>query len=311
MKRTKLRVLQLMTIAVVVVLTSCNIWEDNSNCAMHIQFKYDYNMLQQNLFPTQCDKVELFVFNADGKLIQRIVEEGEALKNQDYAMPLHLDAGNYTLMAWAGHKSSYALTNANNGSSLHEMILDLNHKDYNWQQPLEPLWNGTPIPLSIENTYGEKRTINLIKNTNRLNLKLYSKDNDFNANDVEIRIKSANGSYHYDNSPADKKSITYRPFKEENLNGKEAAYSIDCLRLVDGEDVKLSVINKKTGESMLPTREIDLIDFLLKTKPQGMGRQEYLDREDTWNFSLYTKQAFIAIMIQINGWIVWSQDDEL
>lgn len=317
MKRTKLRMLQFMAILFMAMLTSCNIWEDNSHCATpmpsptYIKFKYDYNMAYQDLFPVQCDKVELFVFDANDNLIQRIEESGDALKNQNYKMPLELSAGDYTLMAWAGHKESYTLENAENGTSIHDILLHLNHTNHTSNKELEALWNGTILPLSIKETSGKTETINLVKNTNRFTIKLHSMSDDFDANDFIVEIKSANGSYHADNTSADNNKIIYQPFFAESVTPKESAYSLDCLRLVDGEETRLRIIDKKTGSSMLPTEDIDLIDFLLKTKPMGMGRQEYLDREDTWEFSLYTKQTFIAIMIQINGWTVWSQDDEL
>lgn len=312
MKWIIVRRLRMLLILTTVLLNACNIYEDTGCGPLHVDFKYDYNMSYQNLFRQECKKIELFIFDDHGVLIKRIIEESDLLEQCDYKMPVRLNPGNYTFMVWAGDLKSYTLNKTTIGvTSLNEMTLDLKHTNHLSKEPLEPLWNGTPLSVSVRSGYGRSETINLIKNTNRLNISLHSMNETFNAHDIAIEVKCANGSYYYDNSQGDKSPITYRPYKSENKTEQEAMFEIDLLRIVKGVETKLRVINKKTGQSMLPMEEIDLVDFLLKTKPHGMSDQEYLDREDTWNFSLYTKQNFIAVMIQINDWIVWSQDDEL
>lgn len=312
MKPTLIRMSKVMLTLTTVLLSACNIYEDRSCPPMHVEFKYDYNMFYQNLFAEQCNKIELFIFNDKGILVERIAEEGNRLKDINYKMPVRLNDGAYTFMAWGGHKDSYSLHSAVIGAtSITEMTLRLNSIDNHSKKKLEPLWNGTPISVSVRNGHGGIETINLIKNTKHLNITLHSKNESFNAEDVAIEVKCANGSYLYDNSKADDTEIIYSPFQAENKTELEASFAIDLLRLVKGDKAMLSIIDKKTGKSMLPTDDIDLIDLLLKTIPYGMSAQEYLDREAIWDFSLYTKESFIAIMIQINGWTVWSQDNEL
>ena len=60
------------------ILTSCDMFhEDLPECRLFVKFKYDYNMLFTDAFHTQVDKVELYVFDKDGKFLFSQVEEGD------------------------------------------------------------------------------------------------------------------------------------------------------------------------------------------------------------------------------------------
>ena len=59
-------------------VTSCNIFdEDLPECRLYVKFKYDYNMLFTDAFHTQVDKVELYVFDKEGKFLFMQSEEGD------------------------------------------------------------------------------------------------------------------------------------------------------------------------------------------------------------------------------------------
>ena len=61
-------------------VTSCNIFdEDLPECRLYVKFKYDYNMLFTDAFHTQVDKVELYVFDKEGKFLFMQSEEGDVL----------------------------------------------------------------------------------------------------------------------------------------------------------------------------------------------------------------------------------------
>ena len=85
------------------ILTSCDMFhEDLPECRLFVKFKYDYNMLFTDAFHTQVDKVELYVFDKDGKFLFSQVEEGEALATGNYQMEVKLPIGEYQFLAWAG-----------------------------------------------------------------------------------------------------------------------------------------------------------------------------------------------------------------
>ena len=279
---------------------------------MYVQFCYNYNMSYQDKFNEQCDKIELFLFNSDNVLVQRIENHRELSIGDKYKLPLYLAPGTYTIVSWFGHKDSYTFTTVTpQRSTKEELILKLNDNNGLSNKPLESLWNGVTTTFTISQAYGHTEEINLIKNTNRIQFTLTSLDDDIYADDIEIKLTAANSSYSYNNELADNKQITYLPFEQSNVNKNSASFTIDMLRLIEGEDVYLTIKDKHTQKSLLPKEALNLTEFLLKTKPTTMTNQEYLDREDLWKFDLYTASYFVAIMIQINEWTVWTQDNEL
>lgn len=61
--------------------------------------------------------------------------------------------------------------------------------------------------------------------------------------------------------------------------------------------------------------EIDLIGYLLKSKPDGMDGQEYLDRRYEWDVDIRlgdgADNGYIALSITINGWTYWFHPTDL
>ena len=53
---------------------------------MLVKFKYDYNMLHTDAFHTQVDRVELYIFDKDGRYLFSQVEEGEVLATGYYTI---------------------------------------------------------------------------------------------------------------------------------------------------------------------------------------------------------------------------------
>ena len=107
-----------MLIVAIWLLSSCtNLYEDLPECRLFVKFKYDYNMLYADAFHTQVDKVELYVFDKDGKYLFKQSEEGAALVTGSYLMEVELPVGEYQFMAWAGAHDSYDITSMTPGSS--------------------------------------------------------------------------------------------------------------------------------------------------------------------------------------------------
>lgn len=291
------------------------IYDDLSDCHMYIRFKYDYNMDKTDKFADQCDKVEVFLFDAEGVLVRTITDNSAALKNPGYRIEVPIHSGDYTVMAWAGRKDSYDLTDMTVGTSTKDdLILKLKTSANTHNGELEPLWSGTPVSFTYTGSSHHTETIDLVKNTNTVNLLIAGlKTGSLDLNNVEVKITAANGSYLYDNAFADTQTITYLPFGSSTVTldpqTENLKFSLNTLRFVKGHNVRFSVIDKTTGKSLLPFADMDLIEYLLKTKPSGMTDQEYLDREDTWNITLLP--AYQSVTIEINGWIVWTQDSEL
>ena len=62
------------------VLFSCtSIDETLPECQLYVRFRYDYNMEFADAFHAQVDKVELYVFDKNGKYLFKQAEEGLSL----------------------------------------------------------------------------------------------------------------------------------------------------------------------------------------------------------------------------------------
>mgnify|MGYP002533542713 FL=1 len=81
--------------------------------------------------------------------------------------------------------------------------------------------------------------------------------------------------------------------------------------------MKLTVTEKSTGRKIDigGSEAVNLVEYLLKSRPEGMGRQEYLDRRYDWDVSLRlgdnAQNGYIALSITINGWTYWFHPTDL
>ena len=78
------------------IVASCDSFnEDLPECRLSVKFKYDYNMEFADAFHAQVDKVELYVFDKNGKYLFKQAEEGSALSTGNYLMEVELPVGQY------------------------------------------------------------------------------------------------------------------------------------------------------------------------------------------------------------------------
>ena len=148
-----------------------------------------------------------------------------------------------------------------------------------------------------------------MRNTNDVAVGLTRGDAPVGVSDFVIEITGANGAYDYRNAFAgNPRRITYRPCPE-TTTGETAR--LHTMRFVQGSDVSLAVRSVSSGRAidMGGNTEIDLIDYLLKSKPDGMDGQEYLDRRYEWEVDIRlgdrADNGYIALSIKINGWTYW------
>ena len=95
----------LTAVITVSALSSCGmIYEDEGDCNTYcdVRFVYDRNMEFADAFASKVEAVDLYVFDADGKFLRQVSERGDALKADGYRMPLDLQPGRYTVLAWCG-----------------------------------------------------------------------------------------------------------------------------------------------------------------------------------------------------------------
>ena len=306
-----------MLIVAIWLLSSCtNLYEDLPECRLFVKFKYDYNMLYADAFHTHVDKVELYVFDKDGKYLFKQSEEGAALVTGSYLMEVELPVGEYQFMAWAGAHDSYDITSMTPGSStITDMKLQLiREESFIIKHELEPLWYGEIIKVNFTGTTHQTETINLIKDTNKVRFVFqgYREDSwQVNVNDYDYEIIESNGHLAHDNSLLDDDVLSFQPYITEQVSPYSAAVELNTMRLMANRQTRFVVTEKATGKKVF---NINLIDYLAMTKLGGnkMETQEYLDRESEFKIIFFFSEAesWLAVQVQIGDWIWRIQTEE-
>lgn len=297
------------------MMTSCDSFnEDLPECRLFVKFKYDYNMLFVDAFHTQVDKVELYVFDTNGKFLFKQAEEGALLGTGNYLMPVELPVGQYQLMAWAGARDSYDITPLTPGvSTITDLELQLKREEsLIINKQLEPLWYGEINNIDFTGTTHQIETINLIKDTNKVRFifQAYSDDEwELNMNDYEYEIIESNGYLGHDNSLLDDDILSFRPYYMNQESSSLVAVELNTMRLMSDRQTRFIVTEKTTGRKVF---NIDLIAFLSMTSMEdnNFGLQEYLDRQDKYKIVFFFSESWLTVQIEVNGWVYRTQTEE-
>lgn len=213
---------------------------------------------------------------------------------------------------------------------------------------LSPLWHGEAIkgksvlyttPASGNSVREEVTTIGLMKNTNNIRI-VVAQVNQHPEKEIPVTraikddmftyaIYDDNGKMNYDNSLMEDNLLTYQPFvtetdrvttrafsdEDEAANTYPAAVAeISVARLVETQNPKLKIYNKKSQTELLPDGA--LIRYLGLLKEQNfidMPLQEYLDRQDSYGMVFFVDEnlTLINTVIQINDWVINLNDFDL
>jgi hypothetical protein len=312
--------------------TSCNdglgTFDGEGDCGVYISFKYDYNIKFANAFANEVNSVALYVFDEEDTLIDQLTTtDKEALSDDEFEMVLQLDPGEYRLLAWGGlmnEESFDLLANAEIGKTKLQELQVRMHRDHNAsgdavvEKDLLPLYHGSMeiVVDDVEGTY--KHTMSLMKDTNVVRILLNElSGHEADADDFIFEIEDSNGLYDWDNTLLDDEQITYKAwYKEsvstdtetmsraqESVGGALAELTIGRIR-ADKSPI-LRIRNSETGEDIV---RLPLAEYALMVKGQynlGMSSQEYLDRVDEYNMTLFLNEGeWVSTSILIHSWRV-------
>lgn len=298
------------------IMTSCDSFnEDLPECRLFVKFKYDYNMEFADAFHSQVDKVELYVFDKDGKFLFKQTEEGSTLGTGSYLMEVKLPVGQYQFMAWAGAHDSYDITSLQAGvSSIADLKLQLKREEtLIIDKELEPLWYGEINNVDFTGTTDQTEVINLIKDTNKVRFVFQGSNEDswgVDANAYTYEIIESNGYLAHDNSLLGDDNLSFRPYHIEQKNLAAGIVELNTMRFLANRNARFVVTEKATGKKVF---DINLTDFLVMTKIEGhnMSAQEYLDRESEYKivFFFADNDPWLVLQININGWTWYFQHE--
>ena len=298
------------------IMTSCDSFnEDLPECRLFVKFKYDYNMEFADAFHSQVDKVELYVFDKDGKFLFKQAEEGSTLGTGSYLMEVKLPVGQYQFMAWAGAHDSYDITSLQAGvSSIADLKLQLKREEtLIIHKELEPLWYGEINNVDFTGTTDQTEVINLIKDTNKVRFVFQGSNEDswgVDVNAYTYEIIESNGFLAHDNSLLGDDNLSFRPYHIEQKNLAAGIVELNTMRFLENRNARFVVTEKATGKKVF---NINLTDFLVMTKIEGhnMSAQEYLDRESEYKivFFFADNDPWLVLQININGWTWYFQHE--
>lgn len=298
------------------IMTSCDSFnEDLPECRLFVKFKYDYNMEFADAFHSQVDKVELYVFDKDGKFLFKQAEEGSTLGTGSYLMEVKLPVGQYQFMAWAGAHDSYDITSLQAGvSSIADLKLQLKREEtLIIHKELEPLWYGEINNVNFTGTTDQTEVINLIKDTNKVRFVFQGSNEDswgVDVNAYTYEIIESNGYLAHDNSLLGDDNLSFRPYHIEQKNLAAGIVELNTMRFLANRNARFVVTEKTSGRKVF---NINLTDFLVMTKIEGhnMSAQEYLDRESEYKivFFFADNDPWLVLQININGWTWYFQHE--
>ena len=327
------RVLLASAMVVAMLAVSCKdglIFDGEGDCGIYyrIRFKYDYNIKFADAFANEVNSVALYIFDHNNTLIEEITTtDKEALSSGTFEIPLELEPGHYTLLAWGGlmnEESFDLLADAEVGTTkLEEMQVKM-HRHYNdnneaiVDKDLLPLYHGT-MALEVVDTPGTyTETISLMKDTNAVRILLHEMSgHDVDADKFIFEIKDNNGLYDWDNTLLDDEAITYKAWYQttgsadmEQTSRTVTEINVALAELTIGRmraeaSPILYIKSRETGEDLV---RISLADYALLVKGyyrQGMSDQEYLDRQDEYTLTLFLDEGeWVSSYILINSWRV-------
>lgn len=320
------------------MFTSCNILsEEEEDCAVYVSFKYDMNMEFTNAFSEAVNSVTLYAFDENGVLAFQKTEEGELLKQDGYRMRLdevrrNADKVEYDFITWAGEpdNESFSIPVLTVGKSTkEELICQLNRAGNGVvDDDLEDLFHGQVAKQSFGRSAAGEVVVPLVKNTNSIRIILQEVSGEpLNVKDFHFSVYDKNGKMDYDNTLMEDELLTYKAWhtgnghvgldegqvNEEGLTEINVAIAeLTTARLMADMEPILTITRVEDGSQVLSIPLVQAALLYKREKYSDMPNQEYLDREDEYNFTFFLENGkWISSNIIINSWRVILQDSEL
>ena len=328
-------------VAAALAASSCQngfIFEGEGDCGTYyrIRFRYDYNIKFADAFAAEVNSIALYVFDENDVLVEEIATtDKKALSSGNFEIPLELLPGKYTLMAWGGlmnEESFDMLADTKVGVTRRKELQVRMHRQHDEDgkarvsEDLLPLYHGT-MPLEVKALPGTfTETMSLKKNTNVIRILLHEMSgHDVDADKFIFEINDSNGLYDCDNNLLDDEMITYSAWHQSTGSADvddtdvKAVTSVSVAlaeltigRMRAGDSPVLHIKDRETGEDVF---RIPVADYALLVKGyyrQGMGDQEYLDRQDEYTMTFFLDEGkWVSSVIYINSWRVVLNNSEL
>lgn len=299
----------------------------------HRQALKSYVIPANDVFVGTVTSVHLFVFDAEnGDLVFEKTDKAENLVD-GCIMPVDLDPGKYTFVAWCGldsndennaFKLQHSYTRAAGDKCAIKMINDsepVHDKKY------EAVYHGITRDFTVTNyNMGTEIPVLLTKDTNDIHVWIQHTGKKLSKDEYEVVFTDANGEMDFtDNSlVSEDKTLTYKSHKTEILE-TETEYNGDKMesgaliahlsvsRLLESHSATARIaVRDKEGKEVF---SVPFIKYVLQIQDDTDDNQYYLDCEDTYNCSFYFNGVtpdgtWIPFNIIVNNWVVVPDQNE-
>lgn len=318
-------------------LASCDsaIYDKEGDCEPRyaLSFRFTKNVLNADAFGPQVTDIHVAVYDPDGKLILSQSEHRDPTVENDYRMPLDLQAGSYDIIAWCEGPAMtqgavhFTLAGQEPGDDIFSSAAFFNPQGsqqtgYRFADDLVPLFYGRAVGITCNASDQGDITfppIYLTKDTNVITVMLQNIGGQpLDPYMLDFAISAENSMLNSANSlTASEIEFQYLPWDKTALkatltdgdssdtpDGVKTEFTTS--RLLADHEQRLTVTRKDTGDRII---DIPLIEYLLLVRSnyqQAQTEQDYLDMVDAYSlvFFIGDNYEWMKSRILINGWRV-------
>ncbi len=283
-----------------ILLHAC-IKEDLSGCGITtLEVHYVNNAMNPDSYLTEVNKLDLFVFDHKGRMIDRIIKEGVRLNSSNpvFRITLPYQSGSFHFVVWGNLNEDYDFLEQEQ-LTIENARLSLKVNDNQVLRHPAALYHGK---LAANLIAGETHKIVLMKNTNKITVAVKGLLPETGWNEdsnLTCRIESTNGNYKFDNSLADNRRIIYIP--ETLVEETSLISDFVVMRMFPEDNTRLKIVSAAGNEREKVWFDQHLPSLILKNPNLNLDRDDYFYVEIVWDRSSMTAT------VMINGWIVYEQ----
>lgn len=323
---------------------------------LRLALTYTMHNTQENgtyvdLFSQQVRKVDVFVFDEDGRFVRQITEEAAPQFAESYTKEIELPGGNYQFVVWGNHYEDETTHNFGSGADLlSEGRMTLTTRSTEIGMLTDSLFHGcTPQQVTVVNGEDQIIPIDLMKNRNDVRVVVRWREKGMtegyctrpeHAQGITATLTDNNTTYDFLNNIVDMQEVTYLPGRFPEwynplFHGEMEVYPTEQehVYVADFSELRLMKNNADTRLVIRTAEGTTVYDRAL-TGPNGLitfldkyQTQEALDREDRYLIELLfecehkedpnpdpepePEDPWSAITIVINGWNLIEKPVEL
>lgn len=303
------------------------IYDNLSDCPQGVYVKF-YSMTPcdtDSTFIGNVPTLSVFAFDESDKLVVMHKEENASL-TQDFEVLMPVSNGNYHFVAWAGVYDNFTVESFTPGSTTkQDVMMTLKMNDSKATQLGDhKVWQGESRTVHLPNpaisgAQFRHTAVNLRELTNRINITVkFDREQieDESTEDLEIELKSANGTLHIDGRTNRKAGVMEYPARDIVLDTDSVSWSFTTLDLITGlhNNLKLSLgIDDEGNEKIVFSNDL-IASILLRANDEG-GIS--LDCENDFDVKFTIKDyckdcpTYFSCYISIKEWGMHSYEIEV